>query len=123
MTTLLDVTAHQSLNFKTYKEPRNRFKGINSASLCSLAGQYYNPIPNRFLVPKKYLKIPAQASGIDSMESIPGLLKRFINSSSVLEFLNILWGLGTEQEQGCCIGRPAYTAWRNWFFEIDSCAP
>jgi hypothetical protein len=30
--------------------------------------------------------IPAQASGIDSMESIPGLLKKFTNLSSVLEF-------------------------------------
>jgi hypothetical protein len=28
----------QSPNVKTFKEPRNRFQGINSASLCSLAG-------------------------------------------------------------------------------------
>ncbi len=27
-------------------EPRNRFQGMNSASLCSLAGRYDNPIPN-----------------------------------------------------------------------------
>jgi hypothetical protein len=26
-------------------EPRNRFQGMNSASLCSLAGRYENPIP------------------------------------------------------------------------------
>jgi hypothetical protein len=26
-------------------EPTNRFQGINSASLCSLAGRYDNPIP------------------------------------------------------------------------------
>jgi hypothetical protein len=57
------------------------------------------------------------------MELIPGLLKRLTNSSSVLEFLNKLWGLETEQEQGCRTGRPAYTAWRNWFYGIDSCAP
>jgi hypothetical protein len=63
-----------------------------------LAGRYYDPIPNRFLAPIECLKIPAQASKIHSMESIPGLLKRFTNSSSVLEFLNNLWGLGTEQE-------------------------
>ncbi len=30
-------------------EPRNRFQGMNSASLCSLAGRYDNPIPPRFL--------------------------------------------------------------------------
>jgi hypothetical protein len=41
-------------------EPRNRFQGINSASLCSLAGRYDNPIPTRFLAPIDCLKIPAQ---------------------------------------------------------------
>jgi hypothetical protein len=30
-------------------EPRNRFQGMNSASLCSLAG-HDNPIPTRFLL-------------------------------------------------------------------------
>jgi hypothetical protein len=30
---------------------RNRFQGMNSASLCSLAGRYDNPIPPRFLAP------------------------------------------------------------------------
>jgi hypothetical protein len=40
-------------------EPSNRFQGINSASLCSLAGRYDNPIPARFLVPIDCLKIPA----------------------------------------------------------------
>ncbi len=42
---------------------------------------------------------------------------------SVLEFLNILWWLGTEKEQGCRIGPPGYTAWWNWFLGIDSWAP
>jgi hypothetical protein len=41
-------------------EPRNRFQGMNSASLCSLAGMYGNPIPTRFLAPIERLKIPAQ---------------------------------------------------------------
>jgi hypothetical protein len=41
-------------------EPRNRFQGINSASLCSLAGRYDNPIPPRCLAPIDSLKIPAQ---------------------------------------------------------------
>jgi hypothetical protein len=41
-------------------EPRNRFQGMNSASLCSLAGRYNNPIPTRFLASIDCLKIPAQ---------------------------------------------------------------
>jgi hypothetical protein len=51
---------------------------MNSASLCSLAGQYNNPIPPQFLAPIDCLKIPAQATyvgGIDSMELIPVPLK------------------------------------------------
>jgi hypothetical protein len=46
-----------SPNFLTLKEPRNRFKGINSASLCSLAVRYDNPIHTRFLAPIDCLKI------------------------------------------------------------------
>jgi hypothetical protein len=41
-------------------EPRNRFQGMNSASLCSLAGRYDNPIPPRFQPPETLYKIPAQ---------------------------------------------------------------
>ncbi len=37
---------------------------MNSASLCSLAGRYDNPIPPRFLDPIGFLKIPAQEEGI-----------------------------------------------------------
>ncbi len=44
-------------------EPRNRLQGMNSASLCSLAGRYGNPIPSRFLVPIDCLKISDQDSG------------------------------------------------------------
>jgi hypothetical protein len=32
---------------------------MNSASLCSLAGRYNNPIPTRCLAPMDFLKIPA----------------------------------------------------------------
>jgi hypothetical protein len=35
---------------------------MNSASLCSLAGRYDNPIPTRFLAPIDCLKIPAQTT-------------------------------------------------------------
>ncbi len=40
-------------------EPRSGFQGMNSASICSLAGRYNNPIPTRFLAPLDRLKIPA----------------------------------------------------------------
>ncbi len=46
-----------SPNFQTFKEPRNRFQGINSARLCSLAGRYDNTIPTRFLAPIDCSKI------------------------------------------------------------------
>ncbi len=41
-------------------EPRNLIQGIDSASLCSQAGRYDNPIPIRFLAPRDCLKIRAQ---------------------------------------------------------------
>jgi hypothetical protein len=42
------------------KGERNRFQGTNSASICSLAGRYDNPIPNRILALIDCLKVPAQ---------------------------------------------------------------
>ncbi len=48
--------------------PRNWFQGMNSASLCSLAGRYDNPIPPRFLAPIDFLKIPVLLS-TDEAES------------------------------------------------------
>ncbi len=62
-------------------EPRNRFHGIDSASLCSLAGRYDNPVPTRFLAPKGCLKIPALAAcvcretaGVDKRADLARLL-------------------------------------------------
>jgi hypothetical protein len=68
-------------------EPRIDAKP-NSPSLCSLAGQYDNPISTRCLAPIDFLKIPAQATwagGIHFLESIPGLhkLKNLKNTGSV----------------------------------------
>ncbi len=45
-----------SPNFKTFKEPKTRFQGINSASLCSLVSRYDNPIITRFLAPHRSFK-------------------------------------------------------------------
>jgi hypothetical protein len=42
--------------------PRNQFQGMNSASLCSLAGRDDNLLPPRFLAPIGSLKIPALES-------------------------------------------------------------
>jgi hypothetical protein len=42
---------------KTFMEPRNRFKGIDSAAYA-LAGLYNNPIPARFLAPLDCSKAP-----------------------------------------------------------------
>jgi hypothetical protein len=39
--------------------PWNQFQGMNSASLCSQAGRYDDPIPPWFLAPIDCLKIPA----------------------------------------------------------------
>ena len=38
------VAPNSACRDRIFKEPRNRFQGINSASLCSLAGRYDNPI-------------------------------------------------------------------------------
>ncbi len=51
-----------SPNFQTFMGPKNWVQGTNSASLCILAGQYDNPIPNRFLATRDCLKIPALVS-------------------------------------------------------------
>jgi hypothetical protein len=40
-----------------------------------------------------------------------------------LEFLKILWGLGTEEEEGYRTGPAGYIGWRNSFLGIDSRAP
>jgi hypothetical protein len=45
------------------------------------------------------------------------------NSGTELEFLNNLWGPGTELEYGCRTGPPGYIGCRYWFPGIDSWAP
>jgi hypothetical protein len=50
----------QSPNINSFKEPKHRIQGINSASLCCLAGRYDNPIPTRFLAPRDCCKITEQ---------------------------------------------------------------
>jgi hypothetical protein len=56
----------QSPNFKTFKDPKNRFLGTNSARLCTIAGQYDNSIPTLFLAPIDCLKIPALDCQLDT---------------------------------------------------------
>jgi hypothetical protein len=79
----------------------NRFQGTNSARLHSLAGRYDNHIPTWFLAPIECLKIPAQATkagGIDSLESIAGLLKSYTFGLCVGIFKQSMGALGTEWE-------------------------
>ncbi len=45
--------------FQTFSEARNRYVGIDSASIFSLSGRFDNPIPARFLTPIECSKIPA----------------------------------------------------------------
>ncbi len=69
------------INMKTFKEPRNRFQGIDSVSLFSLAGRYVKQ---------------GCRTGPPGWESIPGLLKRFTNPGSGREYFRqfrISWNL------------------------------
>jgi hypothetical protein len=47
----------------------------------------------------------------------------FCSTSTELEFLKRLWGLGTGEEEGYRTGPPGYIGWRNSFLGIDSGAP
>ncbi len=62
--------------FQTFMEPRNRFQGMNSASLCSLVGRYDNPIPPRFLAPIDSLKIPALCARRWNLLTVTGAERR-----------------------------------------------
>jgi hypothetical protein len=59
-------------------ETRNRCQGINSASLCSLAGRYDNPIPTQCLAPIDFLKIPALGDGDKGIEIVYGEEKNIL---------------------------------------------
>jgi hypothetical protein len=61
--------------FKRFMEPRNRFQGMNFASLCILAGRYNIPIPTRFLAPIDCLKIPALLPQVSKSQSLQGPAK------------------------------------------------
>jgi hypothetical protein len=52
----MPLNVQQSPNFKTFIEPKNQFQGINSASLCSLAGRYDNPISYSVPSPHRLFK-------------------------------------------------------------------
>jgi hypothetical protein len=63
----------------------DRFQGMNSASLCSLAGRYDNPLPPRFLAPIDCLKF----------QLCPlCLVRSFVSKSQVKYYsgLELFWG-------------------------------
>ena len=70
-----------------------------------------------------YFKVNAKSQLQIYLGKLPGCLQYTyaarITSTTVLEFLNNLWGLGTEQEQGC---RTGPLGWY-WSLGIDSWTP
>ncbi len=64
--------------------PRHWFQGMNSASLCSMAGRYENPIPPRCLAPIDFLKIPAQNDlpKFTNTQREGEILKKYIRKAS-----------------------------------------
>jgi hypothetical protein len=67
-------------NFKLLMSARNRFQGIDSASLCSLAGHYDNHIPTRFLAPKVVLKFQHGSLFLYFVLSTPLTIKQMESS-------------------------------------------
>jgi hypothetical protein len=76
-------------------ESRNRFQGMNSASLCGLEGQYDNPIPPRFLAPIDSLKIQLRRRPV----SLAGGVHKFYSTYKEPEpgFLGIPYTMFTLQ--------------------------
>jgi hypothetical protein len=77
----------------SFKEPKNRFQGTNSARLGSLAGQSDNPIPARFLAPIDCLKITAQKyswnqQGNDIGDGERGCATAIVPNAHTLAILN-----------------------------------
>jgi hypothetical protein len=56
--------------FQTFMKPRNRFQGMNSASLCILAGRYDNPIPPRVPSPHRYFNNSSSSMYLDRKEKV-----------------------------------------------------
>jgi hypothetical protein len=80
----MKIPEELSPNFKTFKEPMNRFQGFDSASLCSLAGRYDNPVPSRFLAPIDCLKIPALTNKIFNYHNLPTAIYRYVSTKVIL---------------------------------------
>jgi hypothetical protein len=78
--------------FKLVRSPG--IEGVNSASLCSLAGRSDNHIPTRFLAPMDCLKNPALAGRYDKPISIPFLAP--IDSSNI-RALKKIWPADLQQ--------------------------
>jgi hypothetical protein len=97
---------------------------MNSASLCSLAGRYENPIPPRCLAPIDFLKIPALVSISRSqflvrINSVVELIlgrggERRIDSLETIPepvFLNLLRDSGIDSQPGGPVQQP-YLSYR-----------
>jgi hypothetical protein len=92
---------------------------MNSASLCSLAGRYDNPIPTRFLAPTDCLKISALIGGGGVVPLFPPppfyvhsrLLVRYLTTT--LEFILLL---------GCFLHDNQYQPLVEYVVQLKGCA-
>ncbi len=75
-------TTNLEPEFLNFLGPKNRFQGINSASVCSLAGRYDNPIPTPPPPPRDSLKIPALYSVLSWIGCHSRMHTVFIHSKS-----------------------------------------
>ncbi len=76
--------------FYTFMESRNRFQGIDYASLCSLAGRYDNPLPTRFIAHIECSKIPALSTAISSVHRGRILRKTWCMEPYTRDDLNLM---------------------------------
>ncbi len=99
--------------------PRNWFQGINSTSLCSLAGRYDNPItiPPRFLAPIDFLKILALFWSRNS--NVPCF---HISNSPALRYTQLqvlnLWGLSGDFHASGLTTSPESKFWEGLYFAM-----
>ncbi len=78
---------------------------VDCAGILEQSMGSQEPSWDRVIVPDRQ---GTKASGIDSFQSTPGLLKSLKISSLCWNFRTVKGGLGTKQEQGCRTGPPCY---------------
>ncbi len=93
--------------------PRNWCQGMNSASLCSLAGRYENPIPPRCLAPIDFLKIPALVSSENLMSTA---IRQHAKADNL--YSNTSWDFGSFYSEKKAKSYHYYCRWRPLCFPL-----